>query len=76
MPKENKDITISLRLNESYQSELNELIELGNKVIQEERWWWLKLNASKMIRLLIQAFYEMPEEQKKELIKKHHSRWI
>lgn len=70
---QNKDITISLRLNEQEKGKLDILLKIGSRILEEDGFFWhSECTNSRMIRCLINIVYSMPEEQQKELIRKHY----
>lgn len=76
MPINNKDITISLRMNKETNLKLQKLCEIEeNNIYNYHSWWRLQVKKSEMIRCLIEAIYEMPEEERKKWLAEHYHRY-
>ena len=69
----NKDITITLRMDEETKAKLDVLCSLRNQIYKESRFYYgQEAKTSKIIRCLIDAVSSMPEEQKKELLREYY----
>lgn len=76
MGRYNKDITISLRMDDDTKDKLDSLCKTEERnLLDMGLSFLLPTTNSKMLRCLIEAVYEMPEEEKKELLKKHYSKY-
>lgn len=75
MGRNDKNITISLRIDEDTKYKLDSLCQIENEYFKEIGHGWEQAINSKLIRCLIDVVYNMPEETKKELIVKYYRRW-
>lgn len=76
MGRNDKDITISLRVDNDTRNKLESLCKAQEKNLQEMGLpYLLPVTKSKILRCLIEAVYGMPEEEKKKLLKKHYKKW-
>ncbi len=76
MGRYNKDITISLRIDEDAKYKLDSLCKTQERNLLDMGLpFLLPTTNSKMLRCLIEAVYEMPDEEKKELLKKHYIKY-
>lgn len=69
----NKDITITLRMDEETKAKLDALCSIQNTIFKESGFYYVReAKTSKTIRCLIDAVSSMPEDQKKELLSKYY----
>lgn len=69
----NKDITITLRIDEKTKAKLDALCSIQNTIFKESGFYYgQEAKTSKIIRCLIDAVSFLSEEQKKELLSKYY----
>ena len=76
MGRNDKNITISLRMDEDTKYKLDSLCKTEEGNLREMGLpYLLPTTNSKILRCLIEAVYEMPEEEKKELLRKYYRKY-
>lgn len=75
MRRNDKNITISLRVNEDTKNKLDSLCQIEKEYYKEKGVYMDPAVNSKMIRCLIDAVYYMPLEKKRELISMYYKKW-